>query len=170
MMQKNQPAQQPSNTYQTGYTAPPKNHSSIIAILLSATILICSVSTVLSLMRINLLQKVVAQTEKQKCTMAFATPEATVMALEEDNCLQIDGHSLNAFWQSYRQLPQGLYVSQAYGQPLRSGDIILSLEQIPVTDWEMLSELLAEYETGDCVTVLIQRDGKQLQLELTIYD
>ena len=34
----------------------------------------------------------------------------------------------------------------------------------------MLFPLLEQYRTGDTVTVVIQRDGKQLQLELTIYD
>ena len=158
------------NTYQTGSTAPPKNHRGIVTFLLSATILICGISSISSLLRINLLQKVAVQTEKQKCTMAFAQPQAATRGYEEENCLQIEGQSLNVFWQSYRKLPQGLYVSQAYGQPLRSGDIILSLNKIPVTDWETLYPLLAEYETGDTVTVVIQRDGKQLELELTIYD
>ena len=63
------------NTYQTGSTAPPKSHTGIVAFLLSATILICGISSIFSLMRINLLQKVAVQTEKQKCTMAFARPE-----------------------------------------------------------------------------------------------
>lgn len=158
------------NTYQTGSTAPPKSHTGIVAFLLSATILICGISSIFSLMRINLLQKVAVQTEKQKCTMAFARPEPAGRIWEGENCLRIKGQPLNVFWQSYRQLPQGLYVSQAYDQPLRSGDIILSLNQIPVTDWEMLFPLLEQYRTGDTVTVVIQRDGKQLQLELTIYD
>lgn len=158
------------NTYQTGSTAPPKSHTGIVTFLLSATILVCGISTIFSLTRINLLQKVAVQTEKQKCTMAFSQPEPALAAWEEENCLRIQGQPLNVFWQSYRQLPQGLYVSQAYGQPLRSGDIILSLDQVPVTDWDMLSPLLEQYQAGDTVTVMIQRDGRQLELELTIYD
>ena len=170
MTEKNQPEELtlPSNTYQTGSTAPPKHRKGIVAFLLSATILICSVSTVLSLMRINLLQKVMLQTQKQKCVMAFMVPEPTTG--DEENSLQIMAQPLNAFWRSYRKLPQGLYVSQSQGQPLRSGDIILRVEQTPVTDWEMLSTLLEEYDAGDKITVVVQRDGEQLQLELTIYE
>ena len=174
MNEKKQPKEQqavlPANSYQTGSTAPPKSHAGLVAVLLSATILICGISTIFSLMRINLLQKVMVQTEKQKCTMAFSAAETPAMVYEQQNCLRIEGQPLNVFWQSYRQLPQGLYVSRAYGQPLRSGDIILSLDQIPITDWDVLFPLLEQYATGDTVTALIQRDGTQMQLELTIYE
>lgn len=171
MSEKKQPTEYSSevvSTYQTGSTSPPNSHAGIVAFLLSVTIFICGVSTIFSLMRINLLQKVIVQAENQECAMAFASTEPSVAAQANPCDLQIHGRSLNAFWQNYRDLPQGVYVTQSCSQPLCTGDIILSIDRTPVSDWEQMNAILSQYSPGDRVTVTVYRNEKQLQLTLTI--
>jgi len=173
MSKKKQPMEytvEPISTYQTGSTSPPKSHVGIVAFLLSATIFICGISTIFSLMRINLLQKVIVQTENQECTMAFAKVPAPAPAQFLQDQLQIQGEPLDAFWQSYHDLPQGIYVTQSCGQPLCTGDVIVSLDHTPITDWEAIDELLSRHGAGDKIAVSVYRNDKQLQLELTIYE
>lgn len=173
MNEKKQPVEfavEPSSTYQTGSTSPPRSHGGIVAFLLSATIFICGVSTIFSLMRINLLQKVTVQTENQSCKMAFAENPQPTTAKTLRSELLIQGEALDPFWQTYHNLPQGIYVTEVCGQPLQSGDIIVRFGETPVADWEGLNQLISQYEPGDRVSVTVYRNDEQLQLELTIYE
>lgn len=159
---------QQGGTYQTGATSPPNSHAGIVAFLLSVTIFVCGVSTIFSLMRVNLLQKLIVQTENQECAMAFTNTEPAVTAQINGSEVPIQGRSLNAFWQKYHDLPQGIYVTESCVQPLRTGDIILCIDQTPVSQWEQIDQILSQYSPGDTVTVTVYRDEKQLQLTITI--
>ena len=96
-----------SSTYRTGSTVPPKNRAGFLTVVLSLVIFICGVSAILSLMRINLLQRILQQTENQTCTMAFAEPAETALA-KDSRALQFQGQPLDDFWRSYHDLPQGI--------------------------------------------------------------
>lgn len=173
MSKKKQPTEyvaQVTSTYQTGSTSPPKSYVGIVTFLLSATIIICGISTIFSLMRINLLQKVIVQTENQECAMAFVKATEPIPGQFLQGQLQIQGEPLDAFWQSYHDLPQGIYVTQSCGQPLYTGDVIISLDHTPITDWETIDDLVAQHAPGDKIAATVYRNNKQLQLELTIYE
>ena len=141
MSEKKQPSQYPApipdSTYQTGFTAPPKSHMGIVAFLLSATIFLCGVSTISSLMRINLLQSMLAKTEKQKCAMAFSSPQAAPAEANQPG-LEITGQALSPFWQRYHNLPRGVYVSSSGNALLQPGDILISLDNAPVNDLSLI--------------------------------
>lgn len=153
------------STYQTGSTNPPKSHAGLLTFLLSLTILICGASTILSLMRINLLQKILQQTENQTCTMAFAEPAQTPAPYRSAAGFQ--GTPLDSFWQSYHDLPQGIYVTDPGNCPqLRTGDVILSIGQVSVCCWEDVDKQLQCYEPNAPIPVTVYRDGAQTQLTL----
>ena len=161
---------EPVSTYQTGSTSPPRSHGGIVAFLLSATIFICGVSTIFSLMRINLLQKVTVQADNQTCKMAFAkVPQPEPVRASPDEYI-IQGQTLDPFWRAYQDLPQGFYVTEVCGLPFLSGDIIVRFGDTPVTDWESLQRLISQYKPGDRVSVTVYRNNQQLSLELTIYE
>ena len=160
----------PSSTYQTGSTTPPKNHAGVVSFLLSATIVICSISTIFSLARINLLQKWDAATENQVCTLAFAESPQVISYGQQQEYLQMWGESVNVFWQNYHDLPQGIYVTNCTGQPLCIGDVITQLNGKPVYTWESFNQQLSHRKAGDIVEVTVIRNQEQLQLKLTIYE
>ena len=159
---------EPVSTYQTGSTSPPKSHGGVVAVILSVTILICGIFTIFSLMRINLLQKVTIQTQTQSCEMAFAetTQPATAQVLEKT--MPIRGQTLDPFWQAYQDLPQGIYVTERSG-PLQAGDIIVSIGDTPVTNWESLLLQIARYQPGDPISITVYRNNQLLRLEFAIF-
>ncbi len=155
-----------SSTYQTGSTVPPKSRTGFLTVALSLVIFICGVSAILSLMRINLLQRILQQTENQTCTMAFAEPAET----DTEACaLTFQGESLNDFWRSYHDLPQGIYVTNPGGfRALQTGDVILCIGQTPVHSWSDLQTQLQNYKNGEPIPITVYRGGSQLQICITI--
>lgn len=158
-------------TYQTGSTNPPKSHVGIVAFLLSAVIFLCGISTMLSLMRINLLQKLTTQAESRQCDLSFVSQTQTRTSSQNTSALGFQGKTLPEFWQDYHSLPEGVFITYAEkGQTVRPGDILLTLDSQPVTNWEELLVLLESYDPGDRVCVTVYRNGAQKQLHITIYD
>lgn len=158
-------------TYQTGSTDPPKSHVGIVSFLLSAVIFFCGISTILSLMRINLLQTLTAQAESRQCSLSFVSEAETRSAAQDMSELGFRGQTLSAFWQTYHALPEGVFITCAdTDQAVRPGDVLLALDSQPVTTWEELLDLLKNYEPGDSVRVTVYRNGSQKQLPITIYD
>lgn len=161
------PAAAEEPTYQTGSTKPPKSHVGIVAFLLTAVIFLCGISTILSLMRINLLQKLSVQAENRLCQASFVTQPTTA---EPAACrLGVQGLTLPDFWQDYRALPEGVFITYAEaGQSLRIGDILLTVNDEPVSSWERLLALLDQYKPGDQLSITVHRNGANKQLKLTI--
>lgn len=172
MNEHKQPIQYPAAaaeapTYQTGSTKPPKSHVGIVAFLLTAVIFLCGISTILSLMRINLLQKLSVQAENRLCQASFVTQPTTA---KQAACrLGVQGLTLPDFWQDYQALPEGVFITYAEtGQSLRIGDILLTVNGEPVSSWESLLALLDQYKAGDQLSITVHRDGANKQLKLTI--
>ncbi len=84
--------------------------------------------------------------------------------------LQIQGESVDPFWQTYQDLPQGIHVKGSARPPLRNGDIIVCIDQQPVKDWASAEQILAQYEPGDTVIITVYRNHKKFHLKLIIYD
>lgn len=150
--------------YQTGSTTPPKSHGGAVAFLLSAVIFVCGISTILSLMRINLLRSLDRQAETRQCQVSFSSTEADNQSPEPANP-GFQGQDLPQFWQDYRSLPEGIYITEADKDlGLHPGDILLSVNDQSVTDWETLLAILAEYAPGDKINITVFRDGTEHQL------
>jgi len=58
--------------------------------------------------------------------------------------------------------------SLAAGADLRSGDIILEVDQIPVKTMTAFNRKIQQYKKGDTILFLIDREGSTLFLTLTI--
>lgn len=162
---------EPWGTYQTGSTEPPKNHRAIIALLLGLIIFLCSITTALGLMNIKLTRQLASQEETQLCSMAFSNGE---IAIGDQPFLPLGftGQTVSAFWRSYHDLPQGVYITEttadAAQEGLCAGDILLQLDNIQIPDWQSLTDCLSDYAPGDSVHVTIYRQGRYLQYRLTM--
>lgn len=166
MNEHKQPTEYPTGTptYQTGSTKPPKSHVGIVAFLLSAVIFFCGISTILSLMRINLLKKNNAPTESR---VTFASQPAEKNAV---TCpLGFQGLTLPDFWQDYRALPEGVFITYVPpGQGLFVGDVLNAINDQPITDWDQLLSVLEQYRPGQQVTVTVYRKGANRQIRMMI--
>ena len=116
--------------------------------------------------------------------LGFAIPSTTVKAVVDQLIgqgfvsgrpyLGFRAETVSNFVQMYYRLPRGVYITQvdpgtsAYAQNIAAGDMLLSLDGQPVTDTEMLAQLLYQYSAGDTVEAVIYRNGKQYAVELTL--
>lgn len=151
-------------TYQTGSTKPPKSHVGLVTFLLSAVIFFCGISTILSLMRINLLQR---NDPPAESNVAFASHP--VEGRTETCPLGIQGLTLPVFWQEYRALPQGVLITYAHaGHGVNVGDIVQAVDGKAVTSWDQLLSILEPYHAGDHVAVTVYRNGANRQIPMII--
>ena len=109
--------------------------------------------------------------------LGFAIPSATVKEIANQLILQgyvsgrpslgISGETVSSFDQMYYRLPLGLQIlsvepgSCAEKAGLQVGDIVLSINDTPITDSNSLRTLLYNYAPGDKVTVVIYRAGRK---------
>lgn len=74
----------------------------------------------------------------------------------------------------YWELPDGMivnaihYGSNAYYAGLRTGDVVLSIDDEPVTDQASYRSVLSEFSAGDCVRVIIYREGKKYYADIIL--
>lgn len=86
----------------------------------------------------------------------------------------ICGDPVSAFNQHYYALPQGLYITKvisgscAAAAGLRSGDILLTINGVPVTGLQTLADIFSACEPGTEVTVSLYRNGKTVSLSFFI--
>ena len=164
MQENKQPTQ-----YQTGSTSPPKSHAGLIAFLLAVVIFLCGISTILSLMRINLLQKAVSKAESKESSFSFVAQKQQRTPTDKSFVLGFRGQAIPRFWQTYRALPEGIYITHTQSpHSLRPGDILLTLDGQQVRSWEALLELAKQYAPGDSIRVTVYREGSRQQLHITI--
>ena len=116
--------------------------------------------------------------------LGFAIPSTTVQTIVNQLIQQgfvsgrpdlgITGEIISSFYQFYYRLPQGLFIteitpgSSADLAGLETGDILISLDDTPITTMEALQTLLYDYRPGDFITAVIYRDGKQCSVVLTV--
>ena len=157
--------------YQTGYTQPPKSHNGIIAFLLIVIVLLGSVATVLGLLNIKLFQKLSMQSETgapvEFVQLAKSTGGST-------NALGISVKTLTSFDQKIYHLPQGVYItevasgSSAASQGIVPGDILISIENVPVTDADTLNTYLSACNPQQPLKAVIFRSGRLYKVMLTL--
>ena len=86
----------------------------------------------------------------------------------EDNCgLGLELSDVSELQQQYWELPDGVFVEQiredsaAYTAGLRSGDLLLQIEDRTVSDSESCLELLEEFCQAEDLELIYYRDGEE---------
>jgi len=118
--------------------------------------------------------------------LGFAIPSTTVKEIVEQlvnqgyvsgrPTLGITGETLSSFYQHYYRMPAGVYIteleetSDAAAKGIKPGDILISINDIRITDMDSLKSALLNYEIGDTVTVIIYRGGRQYSVSLTLHE
>jgi serine protease Do len=88
--------------------------------------------------------------------------------------LGVEGKFLNLFDQHYYHIPAGLYItavipgSSAEKQGLTMGDVLISVNDMPISDSMALNRLLCSIQVGETVQAVIYRDERYYTLALTI--
>ena len=116
--------------------------------------------------------------------LGFAIPSTTVKTIVDQLISQgyvsgrptlgISGEGLSSFYQHYYRMPAGLYITQvsqsseAYEKGVEEGDLLLSINDTPVTSMDDLKSTIFSCEVGQTVQVSIYRGGQQYLLELTL--
>lgn len=116
--------------------------------------------------------------------LGFAIPSTTVKTIVDQLISQgyvsgrptlgISGEGLSSFYQHYYRMPAGLYITQvsqsseAYEKGVEEGDLLLSINDTPVTSMDDLKSTIFSCEVGQTVQVAIYRGGQQYLLELTL--
>lgn len=161
------------DSYRTGSTQPPKSYRGLIAFLLGLVIFLCGISTALGLMNIKLRWQLNQQTDGD--AVAFSRcDEETLAPLDAAACFSIGfcGEEISDFWNVYGELPQGIYITDvmesAAAKGILPGDILVSLDGVPVTQVQTLRSLLDARAPGDAVVVTIYRDGAQISVTLPV--
>ena len=116
--------------------------------------------------------------------IAFAIPTATVRDVAEQLIRQgyvsgrptlgITGEDVSSLYQLYYRLPAGLYITHvepgtdAYAKGVDAGDILISINNIRITDMDSMNAVLYDLNVGDTVEAVVYRAGKQYLLELSV--
>ena len=88
--------------------------------------------------------------------------------------LGISGESISLVYQMYYRLPNGLHItyvesgSPAEAAGIKTGDILMRVENTAVTSNEELETALYSYSPGDTVKLMIYRNGKQYSVTVTL--
>jgi len=163
------------STYQTGSTQPPKSRGGLVAFLLGLVIFLCGISTALGMMNIKLRWQLNVQATEEACPVAFTrTTDGIAQIQTAPDCFSLGfcGETVTEFWKLYEDLPQGIYITEVSGDAaakgMEPGDILLRVDQTPITDTAGLTALLEQYRPGDTVDVTLFRDGKELSVQLKV--
>ena len=162
----------------TGKTEPPRSHSGIIALLLVLVILLCGISTALSIMNFKLYWQLniqettpqVAFSRSDDPTQPTEVPHETDLTLQVP--LGISGTIIPQVYQRYYHLPSGLYVtqvntsSQAFTKGIVVGDIITQINDALIEDALVLGVFAQTVTTGDPVELTLYRNGSLHTIEL----
>ena len=116
--------------------------------------------------------------------LGFAIPSSTVEEIVNQLISQgyvsgrpelgIVGEGVSTFYQLYYRLPQGLYItevlegSSAADAGLAVGDILISIDGIPITTMSVLKTTLYSYAPGDQIRAIVYRNYRQYEVNLIV--
>jgi len=161
------------DSYRTGSTQPPKSHGGLIAFLLGLVIFLCGIITALGLMNVKLQWQLDNQAQENLNPIAFSR-SAVEEAAPCQSPLGFTGREVTAFWNEYRNLPQGIYITEvdAASDAARKGvsprDILLTIDGNRITDNSDLDTFLSTCRSGQTVALGLYRDGRHLNLTITL--
>ena len=118
--------------------------------------------------------------------IGFAIPSTTVKEIVDQLIQQgyvsgrptlgVIGESLPMFYQHYYRMPAGLYVTEVVPDSaadlcgMEQGDILLSINDIRITDADSLQNAILTYEVGDTVTIMVYRDGQTATAQVVLQE
>lgn len=173
------------NLYRTGSTTPPKGHSGLVAILLVLVIFLSGLVSILSVLNIRMFSAFY-KTQSQDAPLSLEISKTPIesqfldreepVAASGSRSIGIRGDGITPVYQQHFQLPEGLFItyvedgSAAHKQGIQEGDVLLSLDEIPIPDEQSLLSFLEQKNSGDPCTALIYRldNKKQLSVQLII--
>lgn len=171
--------------YTTGDTVPPKSRGGIVAVLLILVIVLSGAVSILGLMNISLFRALMSQ-EEDPAVLAFETAaaapataswqQARQISTQEENqaALGMLCREITAFYGECYNVPQGMYVSvvddqsSCYRNGVRAGDIILTIDDVPMTSFEALRTAISGKSAGDTVCFTVYRKGSHCQICVTL--
>lgn len=166
--------QQEGSTYQTGSTKPPKSYRGLILFLLGVVIFLGGIATALGLTNLQLFQALSAQKESTPNAVDFShIQEQAAAASSRQTGLGFSGETVSEFWHNYHGMPRGIFIqsvdtgSDAALQGVLPGDILIRVNDSPVTSIEQLQTLLESAHTEQ-VKVVIYRDDVEIPLILSV--
>lgn len=161
--------------YRTGDVHPPKSHRGMVAGLLIAVILLSGVVSILSFMNIKLFQQLQSQKETASALHFIEDDLKSFAHFDVDiAALGITGNMLTDFDARYYQLPVGIYITQvtenspAATKDIRPGDILLQIDNVQITDMDILESQLSAFTKEQNVTLVIYRNGDQFYLDIPV--
>ncbi len=173
-----------SNTYRTGSTTPPKAHSRLVAILLVLVVLLSGMVSILSVLNIRLFSAFYESQQQEDIPLSLQSghdPEKDALPGDADaisvignKTIGIMGDIVTPVYQKHFQLPQGLFIthvtegSTADQQAIEEGDVLISLEDIPMTEKNSLEAFLEKAEPGQECTALIYRRSTDEHRSVTL--
>ena len=169
--------------YTTGDTVPPKSRGGIVAVLLILVIVLSGAVSILGLMNISLFRALMSQ-EEEPAVLAFETaaPAAASWQMARQTADREEGEvtlgmlcrEITAFYGECYNVPQGMYVSvvddqsNCYRNGVRAGDIILTVDDVPMTSFEALRTAVSGKAAGDTVCFTVYRKGSHCQICVTL--
>ena len=130
-------------TYKTGDAQVPKNYRQIITVLLLVVLFLGCLVSALGFANIRLFRML----ERQDDTLlSFRQPPANGPEVGQyfPN-LGITGCYLTDVEQEYFTLPAGVYISEAAHPLLQPGDVLVSINDIPLTDDAAFSDVIGSH-------------------------
>ena len=164
-------------TYQTGSTRPPKSRGGLIAFLLVLVIFLSGISTALGLMNIRLFRQINELSVTEPSPVVFSqgnSPKDVEGTVAYP--LGFSGQEVTAFWQSYHDLPPGIYVTEVTDASLATihgilpGDILVQLDDAPIPDAATFQTLLDAHQPGETIQLTIYRSGMEHTMTLTMQE
>lgn len=168
------------SAYGTGSTEPPRNNGSLVAVLLILVICLAGMVSALGLLNIRLFRALENQAQPAATSLSLfdnmedaAVPDldiAVATTPREYNFLGIAGEEVSSFYQRYYHFPAGLYItdvspdSTAALMGLQPGDVLISINGIPVTDPDTLEPQISGYAAESRMTLVIYRGGREYTL------
>ena len=172
-MQQDQYDSWDSGTYRTGSTTPPKGYSRLVAILLVIVVLLAGLVSILSVLNIRLFTEFRSNqhAEKSSLSLEIGKDSDPDLLLGDPNTATVSGNRsigiagdiISPAYQEHFHLPQGLLItyveegSFAENQGIREGDVLLSIENIPITDTYSLKTLIKSMEEDQEYNARIHR-------------
>jgi len=153
--------------YRTGRTDPTKSGRGLIALLLILVIFLGGLVSALGIMNIHLFRMLQAT---EKAPLSFSEGKAAQAA---EDSLSLAGMALqepDPVYQQLHALPEGLYVvqvepgSQAEKLQIQPGDVLVSLDNTPVSTLEGMKNLMEQKNRHD---LMLWRDGRKFSLTIS---
>ena len=168
--------------YETGSTRPPKDHGGLIAVLLMLVIFLGGAATLMGVMNVRLFQMLEAQQRDKEAYLyadGILATQATDPRQEDSGEVTVDllgmkGQTVSKFDRRFFQLPQGYLVtdlkeeSVAQQAGIRTGDVIVAVQDQQIASSEALSAVLEQLQPGQSADVRVYRRQLEQEIEMTV--